>query len=125
MEMNENSSGTPKNLKYSTIGILSFVFCFLALTPIALNILTGGLFGNILKFLNINAVMGIWLIIFILAAFVLSIIDLRKPNRLKGLSKAALIISSIFVALFILITLTLYFVTLGPSINSPSFKLLS
>lgn len=111
MEMNENSSGAPRGLKYSTVGILSFVFCFLALAPIALNILTGGLFGNILKFLNINAVMGIWLIIFILAAFVLSILDVRKPNRLKGLSKAALIISSIFLALFLLMVLTLFFYT--------------
>lgn len=110
MDSIENNTNITKNLKYSTIGILSFVFCMLSLIPTALNIITGGLLNNVIKVLNIDVIFAIWLFVFMFAALILAIIDLRKQNRLKGLTRAALIISTIFLVLFlsVLFTLTIY-----------------
>ncbi len=117
MQPTENNS--LKRLKYSTLGILSYAFSLFTFIPIILNLLSGGLLSRVFNSLHAAAFIGIWNIVFPVTAFVLAIIDLRKPNRLKGLSKAALVISSIVIAVCILIIITLTFAAPEPPYSPP------
>lgn len=125
MQQNDvnNRTDTIPNLKHSSIGILSLVFCVLSLVPTIVNMFTGGLITKLLEVLHIgflNVIAFCWLVVFLLAALILSIIDLRKPNRLKSLSKASLIISSIIIGVFLLLLVILLFTTTGNTYTAPN-----
>ncbi len=93
-EVRTESNSKPKHTK---LGISSFICCILALLLIILHVLSVGLIFEALPF---TLLFGAFAIIFTIAAFILSMIDLRKPNRLKGLPISALVISSLFIILY-------------------------
>lgn len=95
-----------EKLKHSKAGIIGFILLLSVSLPIAYLTLHGKIFppGYLSGVLSLNQTryafdfLMIWMVGAPLIAFIISVIDVKKPNRLKVLPKITLILDSIIIA---------------------------
>jgi len=111
METESNINETMK-LKHSSLGIIAFIIFFSPILPVTFMFLPY-LLQKVGLYIRFNLSASIintladfttaWIITAPLTAFIMSIIDLTKPNRLKILPKIIIILMCIIVVVLIVV----------------------